>query len=289
MPAPVCTICDLPYVGEAEDDEAHPQSHDQRVDLEDAHADAVDQPGEGRNRECDKIATPGQVHRPGWRRRTPAIEPTAPTERSMPPVSIASVCAPARIASGTAARMMTPAQPALTTPGRDELGDDDQDPEQHDQGDQRTVAQQRAAMRPLRASGCVRTVPAAAVMRRPPNREEAAEHDDPIRMRPARTVERFVLTPRNVMSVRIRARTKTAMIGPARPPRPPARLTPPRTTAATLEQRVRPGHRRADAACSRQREPAKRREQASQHVGEELRPADRTPLRNAASRLLPMA
>ena len=40
---------------------------------------------------------------------------------------------------------------------------------------------------------------------------------------------------------------KTATIGPARPPRPPARLTPPSTMAATLEQRVGAGHRRPDA------------------------------------------
>ena len=48
----------------------------------------------------------------------PDIEATAPTERSMPPVSIVSVWHPARIASGTAARSMTPTQSAFTIPGR---------------------------------------------------------------------------------------------------------------------------------------------------------------------------
>ena len=48
----------------------------------------------------------------------PAIEATAPTERSMPPVSIVSVWQPARIARGTAARSMTPAQSGPTMPGR---------------------------------------------------------------------------------------------------------------------------------------------------------------------------
>ena len=46
-----------------------------------------------------------------------AIEATVPTDRSMPPVSIASVCAAARIASGIAARIVEPTQPWVRTPG----------------------------------------------------------------------------------------------------------------------------------------------------------------------------
>ena len=73
-----------------------------------------------------------------------AIEATMPTDRSMPPVSIASVWQAARIASGTAARIVDP----------DPVGGDDARPgdlhEQHEeheesgQGDERTVAQQPA-------------------------------------------------------------------------------------------------------------------------------------------------
>ncbi len=46
-----------------------------------------------------------------------AIEATVPTDRSMPPVSIASVWAAPRIASGTAARIVEPTQLWVTTPG----------------------------------------------------------------------------------------------------------------------------------------------------------------------------
>ena len=52
------------------------------------------------------------------RRTNPAIDATAPTDRSMPPVSIVSVWQPARIASGTAARMIAPTQLGVTMPGR---------------------------------------------------------------------------------------------------------------------------------------------------------------------------
>ena len=51
---------------------------------------------------------------------------------------------------------------------------------------------------------------------------------------PWMTVVKFGSTPRKVRSARIRASTKTATTGPTNPPRPPARLTPPSTMAATL-------------------------------------------------------
>ncbi len=50
----------------------------------------------------------------------PAMEATAPTDRSMPPVSIVSVWQPARIASGIAARMITAAQWQTDDAGLDE-------------------------------------------------------------------------------------------------------------------------------------------------------------------------
>ena len=49
--------------------------------------------------------------------RNPASDATAPTDRSMPPVSIASVWQPARIASGIAARSVTPTWFALMLRG----------------------------------------------------------------------------------------------------------------------------------------------------------------------------
>jgi hypothetical protein len=47
----------------------------------------------------------------------PTIEATAPTDRSIPPVSIVSVWQPARIASGMAVLMITLAQDGETMPG----------------------------------------------------------------------------------------------------------------------------------------------------------------------------
>ena len=98
----------------------------------------------------------------------------------------------------------------------------------------------------------------------------------PIRMTPWATTARFGSKPRNVMSVRISWRMTTATIGPKMPPRPPARLTPPRTTAATLEQRVGPGNRRPDPGAGRQRRARRaRRTGPVSDVGDDLRPADR--------------
>jgi hypothetical protein len=48
----------------------------------------------------------------------PAIDATAPTDRSIPPVSIVSVWQPARIASGMAARAIVLSQSAVRMPGR---------------------------------------------------------------------------------------------------------------------------------------------------------------------------
>ena len=94
----------LPDVGEAEHDEAHAQGHDQRVDPEDADADAGDQAGQRGDAASATTIADGQP--PGLlisvAVTNPAIEATAPTDRSMPPVSIVSVWQPARIASGTA-------------------------------------------------------------------------------------------------------------------------------------------------------------------------------------------
>ena len=58
---------------------------------------------------------------------------------------------------------------------------------------------------------------------------------------PWMTVENAGSTPRKSRSARISPRMKIPMIGPSNPPRPPARLTPPSTMAATLSRRYGPG------------------------------------------------
>ena len=58
---------------------------------------------------------------------------------------------------------------------------------------------------------------------------------------PWMTVEKAGSTPRKSRSARIKPRMKMPMIGPSSPPRPPARLTPPITMAATLSRRYGPG------------------------------------------------
>ena len=63
----------------------------------------------------------------------------------------------------------------------------------------------------------------------------------PIRIAPCATSVMFESTWRKVRSVWISWRITTATIGPKTPPRPPARLTPPRTTAATLSSVYGPG------------------------------------------------
>ena len=80
------------------------------------------------------------------------------------------------------------------------------------------------------------------------------------------------------------------MIGPTTPPpRPPARLTPPRTMAATLSSVYGPGTGRPDRRARGEAQPGERGYQAHERVGADpVRPTG-TPLRKAASRSLPMA
>ena len=85
-----------------------------------------------------------------------------------------------------------------------------------------------------------------------------------------------VLTLRKVMSVRIRTGgSTTATMGPKTPPRPPARLTPPRTTAATLSSVYGPGTGVPMPVLAVRRQAAQGREEAGQRVGDDLRPTDR--------------
>ncbi len=71
-----------------------------------------------------------------------AIEAIIPTDRSMPPVSIVSVWHAARIASGMAARTVTPTQLGVDGARLDELEGDDEQDEQHAQRQQRPVTEE---------------------------------------------------------------------------------------------------------------------------------------------------
>ena len=62
-----------------------------------------------------------------------------------------------------------------------------------------------------------------------------------MRITPWMAVDRLGFTPSKVRSVRTSWRITHATIGPTIPPRPPARLTPPSTIAATLWSVYGPG------------------------------------------------
>ena len=110
-----------------------------------------------------------------------AIEATVPTDRSMPPVSIASVWQPARIASGIAARIVE-ADPVVvwTVPGWASSRTTMRMTSSAVSGmsgrsrNRRRLHRVASGLRARRLdrAGC-------AVMRRTrPHREDAAEHDD---------------------------------------------------------------------------------------------------------------
>ena len=80
------------------------------MDAKDADTDPVDETDEHRGHEGDREAGPQTWPWTNVATTKPAIDATAPTERSMPPVSIVSVWQPARMARGTAAWTMTPDQ-----------------------------------------------------------------------------------------------------------------------------------------------------------------------------------
>ena len=85
-----------------------------------------------------------------------------------------------------------------------------------------------------------------------------------MRITPWIAVDRLGLTPSKVRSVRTSWRITHATIGPTIPPRPPARLTPPSTIAATLWSVYGPGtgepgaRRRVDRQTRRTRRTARR-------------------------------
>ena len=171
----------LADVGEPEDDQAHAQGHDQRVDAEDADADAVqeaDQRRRDERRRRSRRPAPGSLTSVAI--TNAAIEATAPTDRSMPPVSIASVWQAARIASGTAARDDRAGPPGCAiTPGAASSDTTTSTAEQADQRDDRPVAEQAApaGRGSATGSGIARSA-AARSCPAPPHLDEAADHDD---------------------------------------------------------------------------------------------------------------
>ena len=86
------------------------------------------------------------------------------------------------------------------------------------------------------------------------------------------TVENAGSTPRNRRSARIRPRMKMPMIGPSRPPRPPARLDAADHDGRHAEEQVRPRNRLSDPGARREREAAERGEEAGESVRDDLRP-----------------
>ena len=188
----------LEGVRRAEDDQAHAQGHDQRVDAEHADADAGDQ-------SCERGGAPGDDERSGHaearrehrQRRTPAIDATAPTERSIPPVSIVRVWQPARIASGIAARRVMPIHV-----GADALRARERErrstrmaarPSSGMIGRSRKRPRQPAAAQPRAARGAGGRRHAHACPRR--NWVRLPSITTPIRIAPCVTVARLGLTP----------------------------------------------------------------------------------------------
>ena len=247
----------------------------------------VDEAGQRGGRERDAIPStkpPGLLISVAV--TNPTIDATAPTDRSMPPVSIVSVWQPARIASGIAVRRMTAAQLGETIPGAASwittTGRTSR-PMSGTIGRSRNSARTASEARPFGRCRSRRSRPSPSDLERLPSMTT------PMRIAPWATRAKFESTRRKVRSVWISCRMTTATIGPKTPPRPPARLTPPRTTAATLSSVYGPGTGEPMPRAGGQRQPGEGREQAGEHVGENrVRPTG-TPLRKAASRSLPMA
>ena len=159
---------------------------------------------------------------------------TVPTERSMPPVSMAMVWQPARMASGMANFTVLAIQRSLTMPGRRICRTHDEEDEEDEQRDQRVVGHEalEAAAGGRRGGGVGRGHGV-----RPRMAMKAPNITTTTMIVPSTIEVTLGSTASSVRSVRTRRRMKTATIGPTRPPRPPPRVTPPRTTAATLASR----------------------------------------------------
>ena len=188
----------------------------------------------------------------------------------MPPVSIVIVWQAAMMASGIANRIVLATQSGVTIPGCTICSTMTSSAEQQEQRDERAVAHpgarhgERGLLRgrwpPRRSCVLRRSVTYAPSM------------TTTTMITPWMTVENAGSTPRKSRSARIRPRMKMPMIGPSRPPRPPARLTPPSTMAATLRSRYGPGTGCADAGARGQRQATERGEEAGECVRDDLRP-----------------
>ena len=107
-----------------------------------------------------------------------AMEATVPTDRSMPPVSMARVWLAPRSASGTAARIVEPTQAGLIVPGdaiSSPTTSSTSSPVSGMSGRSRRSRRHPPATRTARPQGPSRPGRSRSG---PPHREEAAEHDD---------------------------------------------------------------------------------------------------------------
>ena len=202
----------------------------------------------------------------------PTIDATAPTDRSMPPVSIVRVWQPARIASGTAVRRITPAHD-----GRDDArrGDGHHDHEQHQQPGQRddgAIAEQppdRVEARRLAGGGGGAHPPLLRSSITLPTMTT------PIRIAPCATSGevRVDLEERQVGLDQLEDHDRDDRAEDAAASAREADAA--EDDGGDAEQRVGARHRRPDARARGEREAGEGREQAGQDVGEDLRAADR--------------
>ena len=116
---------------------------------------------------------------------------------------------------------------------RDDAGPEDED-EQHEEQEQGQERDERPVAEAAHGRGGDRG--RQPVMVRAPQRDEAPNITTTTMMAPSTMMATLGLRRRNVRSVRTSRRMKTATIGPEMPPRPPPRVTPPSTTAATLSR-----------------------------------------------------
>ena len=140
------------------------QRHHQRLHAQQRDADAVDQPDDQAEREPDRRPTDASPNRNVIvviRNAEPVA--TLTTERSMPPVSITSVCPAARMPSGAANSSVLDSQTELTVPGLHDLDAGDEHEQQQDQHDDRVALQPAADS--ARANARQRRSPLAAHLR----------------------------------------------------------------------------------------------------------------------------
>ena len=224
-------------------DQAGAEGHDQRMDAEDADADAVGQADEQR-----RAGRRGRARRPG---RAPwvatmkaAMVATVATERSMPPVSMARVWQPASMASGMANFTVLAIQRSLTMPGRRICSTTTRSDEQEDERHERIVAEEALDAAAGRAAG---SGAASGHGVRPRMAMKAPNMTTTTMIVPSMIEVTFGSTARSVRSVRTRRRMKTATIGPSEAAAAAAEDDAAEDDGGDAGEEVGAGDRRADA------------------------------------------